>query len=179
MFVTSRIVGYQPDRLRNAGFIHATLEDFDDAQVFEFLRHWHEAAEDEENERFRLQKQLDHALKDSRAVRELAGNPLLLTMMAILNRNQDLPRDRIELYAQASRVLLHEWDTSRSLPIDTFARQEKEELLRELAGIMQQGEGGLAGNLIERARLIDLFRTFLKNLDVPNPHRAATRLFDS
>src|ERR1019366_6208672 len=106
--------------------------------ISEFLAKWHDAAEADAKQRERLKRQLDRALRESRAVRELAGNPLLLTMMAILNRNQDLPRDRVELYAQASRVLLHEWDASRSLPVDTFARQEKEELLRELAGAMQQ-----------------------------------------
>ena len=174
--VTSRIVGYEADRLRNAGFTHATLEDFDDGQVSEFLAKWHAAAEDDATERARLQRQLERALQESRAVRELAGNPLLLTMMAILNRNQDLPRDRVELYAQASRVLLHEWDASRSLPVDTFARWDKEALLRELAGTMQQREGGLAGNLIDRSTLVDLFRRFLKNRDVPDPLGKATSL---
>jgi predicted NACHT family NTPase len=174
--VTSRHVGYELERLRNAGFTHATLEHFDDPQVSEFLRKWHDAAEDGAAERARLIAQLDRAFQESRAVRDLAGNPLLLTMMAILNRNQDLPRDRVELYREASRVLLHEWDSSRSLPDDTFARQDKEELLRELAGTMQQAEGGLAGNLIDRARLVDLFRTFLKNLGVPSPHDKATAL---
>ncbi len=174
--VTSRIIGYEADRLGNAGFTHATLEDFDDGQLSEFLSKWHAAAEDDATERARLQRQLQRALQESRAVRELAGNPLLLTMMAILNRNQDLPRDRVELYAQASRVLLHEWDASRSLPVDTFARQDKEELLRELAGNMQQREGGLAGNLIDRSALVDLFRGFLKNRDVPDPLDKATSL---
>jgi predicted NACHT family NTPase len=174
--VTSRLVGYEPERLRNAGFTHATLEDFDDPQVSEFLRKWHDAAEDSATERARLIAQLERAFQESRAVRNLAGNPLLLTMMAILNRNQDLPRDRVELYREASRVLLHEWDASRSLPVDTFARQEKEELLRELAGAMQQAEGGLAGNLIDRTCLVDLFRTFLKNLGVPSPYEKATTL---
>jgi predicted NACHT family NTPase len=36
-------------------------------------------------------------------------------MMAILNRNQELPRDRPELYNQASRVLLHQWDVEQKL----------------------------------------------------------------
>jgi hypothetical protein len=100
VIVTSRIIGYQPDPLRNAGFVHATLEDFGDAQVSEFLRKWHDASGDDAKDRSRLQSQLERALRDSRAVRELAGNPLLLTMMAILNRNQELPRDRVELYAR-------------------------------------------------------------------------------
>jgi predicted NACHT family NTPase len=45
--VTSRIVGYEPDRLGNADFIHATLEDFDEGQVFAFADQWHDVAEDD------------------------------------------------------------------------------------------------------------------------------------
>ncbi len=175
VLATSRIFGYEPERLRDAGFAHATLEDLDDLQVSEFLRKWHESAEDSPTERVRLVDQVERALRESHAVRELAGNPLLLTMMAILNRNQYLPRDRVELYREASRVLLYEWDASRSLPVDAFARQEKEEMLRELAGAMQ-AEGGLAVNLIERAPLVDGFRAFLKRLGVNEPHEKATGL---
>jgi predicted NACHT family NTPase len=175
--VTSRIVGYEPERLRNAGFTHATLEDFDDEQVLAFLRNWHDVAEDDPKERTRLQARLKLAIDESRAIRELAGNPLLLTMMAILNRNQELPRDRVELYREASRVLLHEWDASRSLlSADTFARQEKEALLRELAGAMQQTEGGLAGNLIERQALIGIVRKFLANLGIQDSYVKAESL---
>jgi len=176
LVVTSHIIGYEPDRLRNCGFTHATLEEFDDQQVREFLVKWHEAAVDEPKERARLQGQLESALQESGAVRELAGNPLLLTVIAILNRTQPLPRNRVELYEQASRVLLHEWDASRSLPVDTFARQEKEGLLRELAGAMQKGDGSLAGNIIGRDSLIQIFRKFLQDLGLPDPHTKAISL---
>jgi predicted NACHT family NTPase len=175
--VTSRIIGYEPERLRDAGFSHATLEDFDDEQVRTFLGKWHTVSEDDAKQRIRLQNRLEQALKDSRAIRELAGNPLLLTMMAILNRNQELPRDRVELYREASRVLLHEWDASRALlPTDMFARQEKEALLKELAGEMQQTEEGLAGNLIERERLIQVFRKFLASLGIQDAYSKAESL---
>ena len=33
VIVTSRIVGYEAERLQNAGFTHATLEDFDNEQI--------------------------------------------------------------------------------------------------------------------------------------------------
>ena len=174
--VTSRIVGYEPERLRNAGFAHATIEEFDDIQVRTFLERWHMVAEEDAKERGRLQVQLERALGESRSIRDLAGNPLLLTMMAILNRNQDLPRDRVELYREASRVLLHEWDASRSLPVDTFGRQEKEGLLRELAGSMQKGEAGLAGNLIERSLLLSEFQKYLAGLGVADPFEKAREL---
>jgi predicted NACHT family NTPase len=79
--------------------------DFNDEQVLKFLHQWHQIAEDDPKERTRLQARIERALAESAAIRELAGNPLLLTMMAILNRNQELPRDRVELYREASRVL--------------------------------------------------------------------------
>ena len=68
--VTSRIVGYEAERLRNADFTHATLEDFDDKQVVEFLGKWHAAAEDDAKQRARLQGQLERAFRESRAVRD-------------------------------------------------------------------------------------------------------------
>jgi predicted NACHT family NTPase len=43
-------------------------------------------------------ERLRKAINDSKSIAMLAGNPLLLTMMAILNRNQELPRDRVDLY---------------------------------------------------------------------------------
>jgi predicted NACHT family NTPase len=174
--VTSRSFGYEPDRLRNSNFTHATLEDFDDPQITDFLGKWHLAAESDPAERTRLQQQLSSAFAESRPVRDLAGNPLLLTMMAILNKNQPLPRDRVGLYREASRVLLNEWDARKLLPVDTFARQEKEELLCELAGAMQQAEENLAGNLIERDRVLQIFRDFLRERGLPDFYAKAHAL---
>jgi hypothetical protein len=97
-------------------------------------------------------------------------------MIAILNRHQELPRDRVELYREASRVLLHHWSAHNALLTDTFARQEKESLLRKLAGDMQQAEGGLAGNLIHRERLISLIREFLDHLHIEKSYEKALAL---
>jgi HEAT repeat protein/energy-coupling factor transporter ATP-binding protein EcfA2 len=174
--VSTRIIGYEPGRLRAAGFFHATLSDFDTTQRDEFLKQWHLVAEEDPHERARLQDRLQQAFAESQAITELAGNPLLLTMMAILNRNQELPRDRAELYREASRVLLHEWDASRALPVDTFARQEKEALLCELAGEMQQASEGLAGNLIERSALVAHIQKFLDGIGVPDSYEKALEL---
>jgi len=176
--ITSRKLGYDPERLTNAGFTHATLEDFDDTRIHQFLTQWHEAAEETPSERIRLHERIARALRESRSIRDLAGNPLLLTMMAVLNANQELPRDRVELYQQASRVLLHDWDASKTLSPDIFARQEKEELLRELAGAMQQEPSGLAGNLISRKRLLEVFRSYLERLGVDDWYAKANALVE-
>lgn len=80
---------------------------------------------------------------------------------------QPCRKEAVSSGGEVSRVLLLEWDVSRVLdPADTFARQEKEALLREVAGALQQTEGGLARNLIERGQLIGIFRRFLADLGI-------------
>ncbi len=91
------------------------LQDLDDDQINDFLDRWHNVTFENEQDKQLKRNRLSMAIEGSKAIRELAGNPLLLTMMAILNRNQELPRDRVHLYQQASRVLLHEWDMDRAL----------------------------------------------------------------
>jgi len=113
--VTSRVIGYKPSRLSDAGFHHFMLQDLDDDQINDFLDRWHNVTFENEQDKQLKRNRLSMAIEGSKAIRELAGNPLLLTMMAILNRNQELPRDRVHLYQQASRVLLHEWDMDRAL----------------------------------------------------------------
>ncbi|MBK9315531.1 MAG: NACHT domain-containing protein [Acidobacteria bacterium] len=115
IIVTSRVIGYKQQRLSDAHFHHFMLQDLDDTQINEFLERWHNSTFDDDRDRKLKGERLVKAIGESRSIRELAGNPLLLTMMAILNRHQELPRDRAQLYQQASRVLLHEWDTERAL----------------------------------------------------------------
>ena len=175
MVVTSR-TGHELGRLCSTVFTPVTLENLDDTQISNFLNGWHLVADDDAKEQSRLSAKLQQALHDSRAIRDLAGNPLLLTMLAILNRTQDLPRDRVDLYREASRVLLHEWDSSRCLPLSMFGRHEKEAILRGLAGVMQKGEAGLAGNLIDRPQLLKVFREVLESLGIPDWYPKAQEL---
>ena len=119
-------------------------------------------------------------IRDSKSIAMLAGNPLLLTMMAILNRNQELPRDRSDLYAQASRVLLHQWDTERALAdfpglSAEIGLREKTDILRRVASHMQAGPGGLKGNLIDGATLTGLIEGYLREELHFGQARAAAR----
>ncbi|WP_371819359.1 HEAT repeat domain-containing protein [Tolypothrix sp. PCC 7910] len=102
-------------------------------------------------------------------------------MMAILNRNQELPRDRAELYNQASRVLLHQWDVERALVEDkrldpkTIDYKDKQAMLRQVAYYMQTGDKGLAGNLIREDDLVMILTDYLKTIEV-SPAREAARV---
>ncbi|MEQ9235763.1 HEAT repeat domain-containing protein, partial [Coleofasciculus sp. E2-BRE-01] len=181
VIVTSRVIGYKPQRLRNAEFHHFLLQELDEKQIQDFIYRWHELTFTDEVDKGWKRERLQRAIDRSKAIRELAGNPLLLTMMAILNRNQELPRDRPELYHQASRVLLHQWDVERALIEDsrldpkTIDYKDKQAMLRRVAYFMQATDQGLAGNLIRAEDLERILTESLKNLEV-NQARLVARV---
>ncbi len=170
--VTSRVIGYKPQRLKDAGFSHFMLQDLEQYQIDDFIHRWHELTFNDEAEKIRKRDRLKAAIETSSAIRELAGNPLLLTMMAILNRNQELPRDRPELYNQASRVLLHQWDVERALIEDprldpkTIDYRDKQAMLRQVAYYLQANEQGLNANLIASKNLEDILANYLKTIEI-------------
>ena len=176
---TSRWLGYKSHRLRDAGFQHFMLQELNDEQMQEFVVRWHDLNFAEGADKDRKRERLQKAIRESRSIKELAGNPLLLTMMAILNRNQELPRDRPELYNQASRVLLHQWDVERALVEDrridpkTIDYRDKQAMLRKVAYYMQSSAKGLAGNLISAAQLESILTDYLKTIEVEKPREIA------
>ena len=179
VIVTSRIIGYKPQRLRDAEFRHFILQDLDSEQIQDFINRWHELTFTDAVDKVRKRERLQRGIEASKSIAELAGNPLLLTMMAILNRNQELPRDRATLYDQASRVLLHQWDVERALTEDkrldpkTIDYKDKQAMLRQVAYLMQTGEKGLAGNLINENDLIKILIDYLKTIEFDKPREVA------
>ena len=141
--------------MEKAEFQHFNLEDFDNSKIREFNKRWHSLALPDESiqERQETQKRLQSAINDSPAIRQLAGNPLLLTMMAILNRYNELPRRRIDLYEQSTNVLLYQWEIEykkMDLTLDDVDLRAKQGMLRQIAYRMQASEKGLGGNIIHR-----------------------------
>ncbi|MFE1744913.1 NACHT domain-containing protein, partial [Coleofasciculus sp. H7-2] len=184
VIVTSRIIGYKSQRLRDAQFRHFMLQDLEPGQIKDFINRWHELTFTDEADKVRKRERLQRAIETSSAIGELAGNPLLLTMMAILNRNQELPRDRPELYNQASRLLLHQWDVEQKLlenpRIDsvTIDYQDKQAMLRQVAYHMQASEKGLAGNLISADDLEKILTDYLKTIEVEQARTVARLLIE-
>ncbi|ARV57893.1 NTPase [Nostocales cyanobacterium HT-58-2] len=179
VIVTSRVIGYKAQRLRDAEFKHFMLQDLEPEQIQDFINRWHNETFNDEADKVRKRERLQRAIDDSDSIAELAGNPLLLTMMAILNRNQELPRDRAELYNQASRVLLHQWDVERALIEDkrldpkTIDYKDKQAMLRQVAYHMQTSEKSLAGNLISENDLERILTDYLKTIEVDKAREVA------
>ncbi|MFE0515004.1 NACHT domain-containing protein [Streptomyces sp. NPDC058964] len=188
VIVTSRVIGYQRQTLDGAGFAHYMIQDLDTPRIHEFARRWYETACPGQPA---LTEQLLTRFKDavahSRSVRELAGNPLLLTILAILGRRQTLPRDRHGVYQHAVTVLVARWDRDAkhltaplSEPVaealDLLGQTERLEMLRLLARRMQEGSGGISGNYVPEADIEDVFRQYLQLCDVrPDVARRAAR----
>ena len=67
-------------------------------------------------EALRRLKQLRAAIKGHEAVQELAENPLLLTLLAVMQQNSiELPRQRIELYSVVTSTLLENRNIAKNL----------------------------------------------------------------
>ena len=181
MVVTSRWLGYKAETLRKADFQHYMLQDLNEEQIKDFLERWHNLTftQSQAEERERKQARLQKAITESKAIRELAGNPLLLTMMAILNRNQELPRDRARLYERASEVLLYQWDVEVKLHEQPDLKnwqidvRDKQAMLRKVAHHMQANEDGLSGNVISREDLERILTEYLKTLEVDRARAVA------
>lgn len=172
VIVTSRVIGYRAQDLRDAGFRHFMLQDLDREQIQHFVVEWHRITYGNDDERSRKQGRLERSIDRSKAIRELAGNPLLLTLMAILNRGEELPRDRLRLYEKATEVLLYQWDFEEKEDLCDPRLQkylveldyrDKRAMLQQVAYRMQSSEKGLAGNFVTREVLEECLIDYLKN----------------
>jgi predicted NACHT family NTPase len=87
--VSSRIVGYDDTVLAAEKFDHYTVLDFGLRQIRDFVPRWydHYTLEDEGRDAAGLIRRIT----DNPRLLELAGNPLLLTMMAIINSTPAAP----------------------------------------------------------------------------------------
>lgn len=84
---------------------------------------------------------------------------MLLTILAIIGKRQDLPRERWKLYEHAAAVLLLHWDVNKRLrdarvSADFIDEDDKRELLSRIARRMQVGAGKLAGNHLLASDLV-------------------------
>jgi len=166
--VTSRIVGYEGSELGVAQFRHYTLLDFTLQQIRQFVTKWYEYYTwkgDERNAQGLIQR-----ITENPRLMELAGNPLLLTMMAIIYKHGDLPERRWKLYERCTEVLLEDWEikgkgidyrTTLRLEITIRAPQKAEILQRVSMYMLEHGQEGRELNAIAYQPLMTILATYL------------------
>lgn len=135
--VSSRIVGYKETRL-SCRFFHFEVEKFSDDQILSFLYNWYssissysdknlEKASEEANSLF-------HSIKQNSSVYKLACNPLLITIIALINfQGNKLPEKRASLYEISTTTLLDNWVKLRANHRNNIDREMLIELLAIIA----------------------------------------------
>ncbi|MEL6441155.1 MAG: NACHT domain-containing NTPase [Cyanobacteria bacterium J06621_8] len=112
-------------------FTEVEVADFDQDQIETFVTGW-----------FEIKHQPDYIqhfmeqLQANLTIRELANNPLLLTLLCLeFEESGSFPSDRAELYARATNTLLRKWDHTRYI----FRQQVYQDLtVKRKEGLLSQ-----------------------------------------
>ncbi|WP_017318273.1 NACHT domain-containing protein [Mastigocladopsis repens] len=112
-------------------FTEVEVADFDDEQIASFAAKWFQGQDAVKAQRF-VQK-----LQEHQPLKELATNPLLLTLLCLVFEERvDFPANRCELYQEGLDLLLKKWDNKRGIERNQVykqSRQHKEDLLSQIA----------------------------------------------
>jgi NACHT domain len=129
--VTSRIVGYESSlRFSEKEFGHLRITKLQIAEMKAFVKDWYEARIENLQEREANAQDLIRILETegNTAIRELAENPLLLTIVALVHRiDAVLPDERVVLYQKCTETLLNTWHTwkYRGTEVKNRGREER------------------------------------------------------
>lgn len=142
--LTCRVLDYAEPRRALRGWPTETLLPFSNQLQHAFIAGWFGTLEREgrtlQGSAAELTERLQRAVREKADLQRLAGNPLLLTMMATLQGARgELPDKRVELYEQCLDQLLRRWrrrpgrpDLEGFLGIEDWSRADTDRLLDHL-----------------------------------------------
>ena len=186
--ITSRIIGYREVRPVATGLAECTLVDFDDEEIKTFVDRWTQALEKQAQGDTRLaladaereRRELLEAVERNAGVRQLAANPLLLTILALMKRQGvTLPERRVELYDQYVKTLLSTWNRARGLgrpPSRDLDPVQTVKILAPLALWMHETNPGVG--LVKQADLCRRLKTVYAQRGESDPERCAQQFLD-
>ena len=141
------------------GFQTMEVLEFDEHHIKEFANNWFNS---DPSKAEGLWQELDKNLR----MKTLAGNPLILSLMAIVyDREWKLPERRSELYQHCVEVLLEEWDAEPNRDVERFRQftpTQMQNLLIEVAWYFHQQ--GIS--YFREAELLRQLPSFLSNAQI-------------
>lgn len=113
-------------------FTEVEVADFDNEQIEDFAHKWFQTKDPTKA------KEFPKELEAHQGLRELATNPLLLTLLCLIfEERAGFPANRSELYEEGVDVLLKKWDGKRNIKRDVVYKElslhRKEDLLSQVA----------------------------------------------
>ncbi|QIX61914.1 hypothetical protein HER32_12260 [Hymenobacter sp. BT18] len=132
--VTSRIIGYEEVKLKSSLFCDINIINFNNEQISQYVRQWY--ANEEVDEDLRKQDVEGFLSHKDEIDAELITNPLLLSLIVILYRNNlKIPESKLEIYQSCTKTLVDKWDGIKELNIalDDDISKRKESIFADLA----------------------------------------------
>lgn len=166
VLVTSRFSGYRGEAILPGYYLRLEIQDYGMPEVQQFLENWLIGVEThvhEDNDFWRNQakskaENLFQRIEAAPALRELAVNPLMLQIIALVHRDRGtLPERRVELYKECTDVLLERWDKAKGLEVLLSAAQARQ-LLQPIALWMHSEENRRE---VSKAELLEFMQPHL------------------
>lgn len=166
VIVTSRFSGYRGEAVLPGYYLRLEIQDYGMPEVQQFLENWLIGVEThvhEDNDYWRQQaksraENLFQRIEAAPALRELAVNPLMLQIIALVHRDRGtLPERRVELYKECTDVLLERWDKAKGLEVLLSASQARQ-LLQPIALWMHSVENRRE---VSKAELLEFMQPHL------------------
>lgn len=190
VIITSRPIGNPGRYFSTKEFPHYHIQPFHKNQIIIFIRRWYESIFSEKSQAIVHQSNLRQAIFDNARLKQLASNPLLLTIILLIHCEQkQLPKRRNELYDCAINTLLDSWDKHKEIRnhevLQYLVVDDLRWLMARLAywihtqGGLDEQEGGI---LIERDTLIEKLCRYIQDIAGVKYHRAeaeAKRFLDN
>lgn len=105
-------------------FTEVEIAEFDDSQVKAYINNWFASSSDSDQHQIAQQCWEELNGKRHETTKELAWNPLLLTLLCMVyDELQNFPRNRADLYEKALNIFLKKWAVEKGLPQDSAVGQ--------------------------------------------------------
>ena len=184
--LTSRLVGYKEMRPAVDGLQECTLMDFGDEEIAQFAYQWtgavaraaHGRTEQAVFDAAQEETDLLAAIHKNPGVYRLATNPLMLTILAVMKR-QDvvLPERRVELYEQYVKTMLKHWNLARGLGQRPARDLDVVETVRVLAPLaLWMHETSPGKGLVKEGAMLRQLTAIYRARGAAEPDQAARRL---
>jgi hypothetical protein len=141
--VTTRPSAVPDGWLADIKFLEGELQPMGVPEISACIDHWYRAVweqctEEEMKEAQEQARRLQKRVSETSSIRNLATSPLLCAMLCALNRDrqEQLPRDRIELYEAACSLLIQRRDIERKIDLSPYPQltyRQKLALLQDIA----------------------------------------------
>lgn len=140
VLVSTREVGYRdvplPDRGPDA-FLELEMAPLGDEEIAAFAERWYAATEPTPDHQARGAADLTTSILAAPAVRALAGNRLLLTLLALIHRQDArLPDRRTALFERCVQLFLETWPKLRNREFAGLSPRRQRRLLETLAAAL-------------------------------------------